>query len=161
MKLIKAMESSGGKDTAHRTLASGIHEGDTAVGKYGLMPNTAKEIANRRKESAVDDVIANIPNKSVEALLQENPDIAKDYVQYMAEKVLDKTKGDPVAGMTAWHYGHNMSPNRIKKTMQENPSYVDKVNQRIDENALSSKMPSLMELLEQKPEFLPMSKKRK
>lgn len=163
MKLIKAMESSGGKNTRHITMEDGIHAGDTAIGNYGIMPNTAKEIATRRKKEGVDtpsdDVIQNIENKQVESLLKENPVLAEQYAEYMAQKVLDKTKGDPVAGMTAWHYGHNLSPDQINKKMKENPSYVDKVNQRIEENALQSKMPGLMDLMRIYPPDYPRSKK--
>lgn len=163
MKLIKAMESSGGKDTRHVAMDKGIHEGDAAIGNYGIMPNTAKEIAKRRKIEGVstpsDDVISNIDNSQVSQLLSENPALAKQYAEFMAKKVLDKTKGDPVAGMTAWHYGHNLSPKQLEEKMKDNPAYVDKVNQRIDENALQSKMPGLMDLMKIYPPDFPRSKK--
>lgn len=164
MKLIKAMESSGGKDTDHSTMEYGMHEGDTAIGNYGLMPNTAKEIAVRKEKEGQgtpsDDVIKNIPNPQVEALLAENPELAKRYSEFLAEKVLSKNQGDPIAGMTAWHYGHNLSPSQVKAKMEQNPQYVDKVNQRIDENRLQSKMPSLMDLMRIYSPDLPKSKKR-
>lgn len=163
MKLIKAMESSGGTNTRHVAVDKGIHEGDTAIGNYGIMPNTAKEIAVRREREGEgtpsDDVIKNLQNPQVEQLLKENPSLAKQYAEFMAKRVLDKTKGDPIAGMTAWHYGHNMSPSQLKDTMDRNPSYVDKVNQRIDENNLQSKMPSLMDLMKVYPVDFPRSKK--
>lgn len=164
MKLIKAMESSGGKDTKHTRMTAGMHEGDTAIGNYGVMPNTAKEIAKRKigtdEQLPSDDVIKNIPNPQVETLLAENPQLAERYAEFMAKRVLDKTKGDPIAGMTAWHYGHNLSPQALKEKMQEAPEYVEKVVQRIDENALSSKLPSLMDLMKVYPPDYPRSKKR-
>lgn len=165
MKLIKAMESSGGIDTKHPTMESGMHAGDSAIGKYGIMPNTAKEIANRRINEGIatpsDDVIKNIPNDAVNSLLKENPQLAKQYAEYMATKVLDKTKGDPELGMTAWHYGHNMPLDKIKEVAEKNPGYIEKVRQRIDENALSSQMPKLLDMLTKQPyKDTPASKKR-
>lgn len=165
MKLIKAMESSGGKDTKHKRMTAGIHEGDAAVGAYGIMPKTAKEIAKRRirddRDTPSDDVVANVQEPSVEALLKENPELAREYAKDLAELVMKRTQGDPGLGMTAWHYGHNRSLDSLKDVAERNPEYLDKVDQRIYENKLMSKMPSLMDVLTKKQfKDKPVSKKK-
>lgn len=161
MKLIKAMESSGGKDTRHPAMEAGIHSGDAAIGDYGMMPNTAKEIAKQKKVGPSDDAIQNLPNDQVSNLLKENPELAEQYTKILAEKLMQKTDGDPTLGMTGWHYGHNMSKEQLERKAQARPEYVDKVNQRINENRLQSNQPSVLDKLELPYKDEPMSKKRK
>lgn len=161
LKLIKAMESSGGKDTNHKPIQDGIQQGDAAVGDYGLMPNTAKELAGVGKVGPSDDVIKNLPNSEVSDLLKENPQLSEQYVKMLAEKLMQKTKGDPVLGMTGWNQGHNLPLSDIQQRAKDNPEYVDKVNQRIDENHLQSQVPGLMDMLKQPYKDQPMSRKRK
>lgn len=160
LKLIKAMESSGGKDTDHKPMDAGLHAGDAAIGEYGIMPNTAKEMAGKGKIGPSDEVIRNLPNSEVSQILKENPELAEQYVKLMAEKLMQKTKGDPVMGMTGWMYGHNLPPESLKEKARQNPSYVDKVNQRIDENRLQSQKPSILDQLELPYKDEPISKKR-
>lgn len=166
MKLIKAMESSGGKDTKHQVLDSGIHSGDSAVGDYGIMPNTVKEVAKRRlrDNEAIpsDDVVSNLDNNQVQTILKENPELAENYTKYLAEKIMDKTKGDPELGMTGWHFGHNLSADKLKEKAKANPDYINKVDQRIYENNLQSRMPNLVDMLSSdKYTDVPMSKNKK
>lgn len=154
LKLIKAMESSGGKDLEHKTITKGIHKGDTAVGAYGIMPNTAKEIAQRRIQAGLstehDESIRASENSTVEAMLKDNPQLAEEYARYMAEMVLKRNQNDPIAGMTAWHYGHNLPYDRVKRKMQENPAYVKKVYQRIQEEGLADKLPGVYQIFNTK-----------
>lgn len=44
---ISFVESSGRENPPHRTLASGMHKGYSAFGKYGLMPLTTQEYAKK------------------------------------------------------------------------------------------------------------------
>lgn len=161
MKLIRAMESSGGKDTRHPALESGIHEGDAAIGEYALMPNTVKELARQKQVGPSDDVIAGLPNDSVSNLLKENPELAQEYVRRLSEKLMDKAKGDPNLGMVGWRYGHNLPIEELKNKAKENPEYVQKVDQRIGEEHLQSSMPNLMDMLKVPYKDIPQSKQRK
>lgn len=161
LKLIKAMESSGGKDTAHKPVEEGIQQGDSAIGAYGLMPNTAKEMAGAGKIGPSDDVIKNLPNTEVSDLLKENPQLSEQYVKMLAEKLMNKTQGDPILGMTGWNQGHNLPLEDIKQRAKDNPDYINKVNQRIDENHLQSKVPGIMDMLKPSYKDEPISRKRK
>lgn len=161
LKLIKAMESSGGKDTGHATIEQGMHKGDAAVGEYGLMPNTVKEMAKKKQVGPSDDVITKLPNSEVSQVLKENPQLAEQYAKMLATKLMNKTQNDPVLGMTGWLHGHNMPLKSIEEKAQQNPEYVDKVNQRIDENRLQSSNPSVLDQLQLPYKDLPMSKKGK
>ena len=69
------IESSGGKRLNHPEIQSGIHSGDSAVGQYGLMPDTIKELLNRTKEQSNPDVEALrvLPNETVQREIASNP----------------------------------------------------------------------------------------
>lgn len=86
---ISQLESSGGKNTDHPVMKSGIHAGDQAIGEYGLMPKTKEELGKRYPA----------------ALSEESPDEA--YARKLAEKVLDRSKGDETLAAGLWNQGHN------------------------------------------------------
>ncbi len=47
LKAIAMIESSGGKNTQHKEIKTGMHAGNTAIGKYGLMPSTVVDVAKK------------------------------------------------------------------------------------------------------------------
>lgn len=77
---IQAVETNNGKIMGHRTLTSGLHAGDAARGRWGVMPNTAKMLRCRDPESF---------------------QCAYKY----ALKVLRASRGDMMRAQTLWLYG--------------------------------------------------------
>ena len=47
LKTIAMIESSGGKNTEHKEIKTGMHAGNAAIGRYGLMPSTVVDIAKK------------------------------------------------------------------------------------------------------------------
>lgn len=172
LKLIKALESGNNPDVVHRTIASGVHEGDAAVGSAGLMPNTAKEIAGRRLSSGeggrADELMRDASNEETSAMLRSNPDMQEAYVQDLGARVLKKSDGDPALAATGWLYGHNTPKSKLQKLLEADPGYQERINQKIGELRLQTEapllsVPSLNNAFEQslKPKIEPMSKLRK
>lgn len=100
---IGAVESSGGKNLKHRTIASkdSIHSGHTAGGMFGMMPHTAASILRNDKSlaekypelaEASKDIKAN-HGKFTETFNQD-PNIAADFAVALYNRRKGKTKND-------------------------------------------------------------------
>lgn len=108
--VIRMLESSGGKNTKHKTIQSGLHEGDTAGGDYGIMPNTMDEMLTRNPIPYSPKYIKKLkvlePDQKKQ-LIEENP----QFQELMADRVYDKIKDtvgeDELKQAAAWTYGHN------------------------------------------------------
>ena len=116
---IAALESSSGKNTNHRTIASGIHEGDAAMGKYGLMPNTV---------NLLDKSLSKLPNLAKKKKLEANPELEEKLASKLAEKVLANQGGDEQKAAYAWLEGHNLSAEDIIKRNYKDSDRVKKFN---------------------------------
>lgn len=146
LKLIKMLESSGGKNTNHRTMTSGLHAGDTAVGSAGLMPQTAQEMAKRRISSGSADVndqyVAESDSPTVESMLRGNEELQDRYVGDLANKVMTRAKGDPSLAATGWLYGHNLPYNKLEEKLEGDPTYKGRIDRIIGELGLMSNKPT-------------------
>lgn len=108
--VIRMLESSGGKNTKHKTIQSGLHEGDTAGGDYGIMPNTMDEMLNRNpipfSPKHVKKLKALEPDQKKQLIEQDS-----SFQELMADRVYDKIKDtvgdDELKQAAAWTYGHN------------------------------------------------------
>lgn len=134
-KLISFLESSGGTDTDHKTMASGMHKGTSAMGEYGMMPNTAQQMAKTNirdnKNTPLDDVVANIDPSQVEEVLSDNPNKTKEYVKAYMDKVLNSSDSMKDAS-TKWMTGPNASDATVRRVEQKNPGRLDKLRQFMD-----------------------------
>ena len=122
------LESSGGQNVNHKPTKSG----DTAVGQYGLMPKTVKEMANRRRlDNMADeqDMLILNPKTDVQSLLQD-PAVQEKYAQEIASRLLNKTGGDMRLAATEWLYGHNAPIEKLQKKYANDQDY----QRRIEEN---------------------------
>lgn len=131
LDLIRQIESSGGQNFAHKPITSGIHEGTSAIGSYGLMPNTIKELINRRIQQ-------HAMNKQFQQLQSMNPDQLKTYLESqpntierniasdLAQKVLSRSGDDIEKAAYMWNMGHNLSPESITPEKLEQSPYVQK-----------------------------------
>jgi prolyl-tRNA synthetase len=128
---MRGLESSFGANTDHDTIKEGIHAGSTAIGVSGLMPNTAKEFANRRRiqgmADELDKQVLQSENKQVEEMLKSDPKLYERYEQALAEKVLKRSNDRPELAAVMWRYGHNLRPERAEKILESNPGYRDRI----------------------------------
>jgi hypothetical protein len=145
LEKISMIESSGGKNVEHSTMKSGIHKGNAAIGRYGLMPNTIKEIAKRQKmagmkNSYISD-IEKLDNNELRDYLEKNPKVEEQLAITLANKVLDKMKGDETKAAFAWNQGHNLTPDRIQKSKYLDHPYTKKflnLNKSDDDRKIAS-----------------------
>lgn len=135
LQRIMQIESSGGKNTNHPEMESGIQAGTSGIGRYGLMPNTVKELINRRRQAGtmtpeLQDLDQMAP-RDMKAHIEANPDIEDDLAKSLATKVLQKQMGDEDKAAYSWTMGHNLNPDDISTEKMEDQStkggqYVNK-----------------------------------
>lgn len=128
---IAQIESSGGKNINHKTMQSGIQKGDAAIGRYGLMPNTIRELINREKiagnDSPVLKYLEKMPSDQLTKFVNENADVERMLAETMAKLVLNRFDTEQEAAY-AWNMGHNISPEKIKERDVDSHYYVKRFN---------------------------------
>ncbi len=141
LNTIAQIESSGGKDFNHSTMQSGIHAGEAAMGRFGLMPNTLREIAVRAKrEGKLNDQMKSAidieDSQKLKELIESNPEIERMFAEQLAQRVLKKFPDSEQAAYS-WNQGHNLTPEAVQKRDYKNSDYVKKFNNL--RNKLASK----------------------
>lgn len=131
LRTISMIESSGGKNFAHPEMQQGIHAGTSAIGRYGLMPNTVQEILNRMKmEGALPSHLKRYRKMEPEMIKQElekTPADEQVLAQHLAKKVLNKF-GDEEQAAYSWFQGHNLTPEDLAERPYKEHDYVQKYN---------------------------------
>ena len=133
-RIISQLESSGGKNTKHATMKSGLHKGSTAIGQYGLMPLTIRDVAQMRvRKGQADELDQKIASMSVEeakslipSLISENSPEYEKYADTLSEHVLGRY-GDMEKAAVAWNQGHYSSPEKIQRLIN-NPKTAHQAN---------------------------------
>ena len=121
---ISQIESSGGTNTNHPVIQSGLQTGQQAMGNYGLLPNTVQELNNRaRLNHTLTPEMAAVSRNP--ASVQEDPEMQKQYASQLADRVLNKFQ-DPNMAAYAWNSGHNLTPEQVKERDYMNDPYVKK-----------------------------------
>lgn len=137
LKHIAMLESSDGKDTDHRKIQSGLHEGDAAMGKYGIMPKTARDISAmfsnkhsdlRKKlgENYYDPEVESLQkmeDSEIKKKLAENPEFERRLARYFATR-LNSMEGDDIDKTYRWKYGQNLKKKDIDPTKRDSNEYI-------------------------------------
>lgn len=122
LNYISQIESSGGKNTNHPVVNSGVNAGDRAVGQYGLMPNTIKDTVKRGVASG------ELPQEMSQVdPSQMDQSTEQQIAGALAHRVLNKYQ-DPNMAAYAWNQGTSLSPDQIKGRDFMNSDYVQKFN---------------------------------
>lgn len=131
LKNISQVESSGGKNYNHDLIQKGIHTGHKAIGRYGLMPNTVKEVLVRMKQKGTltPDLqkLNDLDPVTLKDTLEKNPDLEDQIAETLADRVLDRQQDEEKAAYS-WHQGHNLSPDKIEEKQYKDHDYVKKYN---------------------------------
>jgi hypothetical protein len=137
LKHIARLESSDGKDTDHRVMQSGLHAGDAAIGKYGIMPKTAKDISAmfsnkhsdlRKKlgENYYDPEVESLQkmkDEDIKKKLTEDPEFERRLARYFATR-LNSMEGDETDKVYRWKYGQNLKKEDINPTKRDSNEYI-------------------------------------
>lgn len=125
LEAIAQIESAGGKYTTHKTMSSGIHKGQSAIGTYGLMPNTVNEIASTSDDEEIR-ALQELSPKEKKRMLESNPDLENKVARVLADRVITNQGGDLAKAAYSWNQGHNLTPDKIEKRNYEEHPYVEK-----------------------------------
>lgn len=106
---IGILESSGGVDTDHPEIKQGIQKGDTAIGEYGLMPNTLEEMAKRYPS----DITAGMSKEELAEKAKNDPEFAKTMAATMVSFLKDKKGLSDEQAAAAWEAGHNKPADKL------------------------------------------------
>lgn len=144
LKTISQLESSGGKNINGPVVQHGIQAGTSAIGQYQMMPNTVKEIINRRRQAGtitqeMQDLDGMNPHEMKEHI-EANPELEQELAESLATKVLQNQMGDEDKAAFAWHQGHNLKPEEISTQKLNNMDsvggqYVDRFRRIKDQMA--------------------------
>lgn len=130
LNTISQLESTGGQNTQHDPMTSGIQAGTTAIGKYGLMPNTVKELVNRRRIRGTStpelQELGQMNPDDMKAYIEANPGLEENLANELATKVITRQNGDPERAAYSWQQGDNLKPNEISNEQLNNSPYVQK-----------------------------------
>ena len=135
-KIISLLETSGGRNLNHEPIKTGIHKNSVAIGDYGLMPLTIKEMAQRRlRDGQGDELDKRIASLSNEEAKKVVPQLVKNrtpeyerYADALGSKVL-KNYGDLEKAAVAWNQGHNLPMDRVEELIN-NPKTEHQANYR-------------------------------
>jgi hypothetical protein len=105
----------------------------SAIGRYGLMPNTVKELINRRKiNGSMTTDLQDLDNSTPEEMkskIEGDPDLENELANQLANIVTRKQMGDEDKAAYAWQNGHNLAPEQITPDKLQQSSYVKKFQQ--------------------------------
>lgn len=131
--VLSQLESSGGIDTDHPQVQSGPMAGQTAYGKYGLMPSTVRDLAKANPRDEVDKAIMGASDDEVNQYLKDYPEKEDDYASRLVDKIKARTgTDDPKEIATSWLYGHNLPPQRVEQDLDNHPEYEQRIDQAED-----------------------------
>ena len=122
LKTISMNESSGGKNLNHQQMEGGLHAGDSAVGQYGLMPNTIKEMSKRMGSDHPLSAYSKMDNKSIAESIKKNPEHENEIGKFMANHLSDKFGGDENKMAYSWFQGHNLTDKHFETSHKD---YLD------------------------------------
>jgi len=131
LERIKQIESSGGKNFNHPEITlDNLQKGDRAIGNYGLMPNTVKEIISRKRlKNEVTPEMVELYKLSPDVLkqtLEKNPNIEQHLAEELAKHSLEKQEGNEEKAAYSWLKGHNLNPEQITPEILDDSNYVQK-----------------------------------
>ncbi len=132
LNTIEQIESNGGKNMNHPTMENGIHAGQAAMGRFGLMPNTLQEIAVRaQRDGSLNDQMKNAAAITDPAALKQqiegNPEVERMFAEQLAKRLLKKFPNEQEAAFS-WNQGHNLTPQAVEQRHYQDSDYVKKFN---------------------------------
>jgi len=131
LRRIAMIESSGGKNTNHPTINSGLQSGQQAVGLYGLLPNTTREVVQsmRNRGAPVPQELQNIKQLSDDDIrdsMQNNTKLQNYVAGDLMSRLLNRTGGDADKAAYMWNNGTNIDPENIAPEDLDSNQYVSK-----------------------------------
>ncbi len=137
LKAISGVESSFGQNTQHPEIQEGIHAGDSAIGQYGVMPETAIDISNKLGNLKSDlgqymqqvdlpevKQLGSLDKEQVKEKMQD-PKIMQQLVRLLATQQDLKQQGDEDRMAYTWNQGSNIPKEDISDEDLNKSKYVN------------------------------------
>jgi len=124
------IESSGGKNLKHKKITKGPHAGQTAFGRWGLLPSTVREFAGRLGSAQHPSVkkLKHLNDSQIHDTLSKNPHLELHLARAVARHVLTNNKGHVHRAAYSWNQGHNITPSNITSADLNSSDYIKKFN---------------------------------
>lgn len=142
LNAIQGVESNFGQNTNHQPLKNGLQAGTAAIGNYGLMPNTIKDVVgkignpgtrlgkyltNQADYSDIKNAV-DVPDDELKNTVESNPVLQNQLARLLAKDVALKNNNDPQRMSYSWNMGSNVNPNKVPDIQVRNNEYVQKFN---------------------------------
>jgi hypothetical protein len=132
--VIQQIESSGGRNTDHQVVQFGPQKGEKAIGRWGLLQPTIKEIIARSKINAGDipkhlKVLSKMTRGALQDHLMRNPDTELELARVLGRHVLHRQRGDYKRAAWSWLHGHNLRPEDISDQDLAASDYVKRYDE--------------------------------
>jgi hypothetical protein len=137
--VIAQLETSGGKNLKHRQIKEGIHSGDSAIGKYALMPNTILEEANIASKDQLNPDIAELKKlnkEDIHSKLQKQPELQEEIASRMLGRILKRQGNNIGKTLYSWRKGTNIPTEAITPEKLQASGYVQKGKELFNDPAL-------------------------
>lgn len=142
---VQQLESSGGIDLSHDTIKEGLQKGQTALGEFGLLPNTVRELAARLRRR--DPKLQLDPNfqgdpeiqqwehpseadsttdADLSAAYSDSPDLQRRTARYLGRLLESNAQGDPEKMAYGYKMGHNQDLVNVSPEVLQASPYVTK-----------------------------------
>lgn len=125
---IMQVESSGGTNTAHKKMTAGIHAGESAMGRWGLMPNTVREMVTRASQSGKSspalESLGAMDHAQMDKFFKKNPHVELEIARKLARHVMRRQGYNRERAAFAWNQGHNLFGNEVSHEDVHGHPYV-------------------------------------
>lgn len=106
LNTIAFIESTNGKNINHKPVFNSTHNGDSAIGKYGLMPNTIKLILKKDKKlNKKYAFLANLNGYQIRKYFNQNRIVEEEFASALYDYYASKYDQRIEYISCAWHYG--------------------------------------------------------
>lgn len=131
LNTISQVESSGGKDTSHKAVG-GLHHGESAYGKYAIMPNTIREtIKMNRDLKSKHGKAAGLMGQELHNYMEDHPGLDRDIADRHLARLEHHFGNNPILVGYGWNQGVNGTHKALneKKDIGSHP-YSQKIKEQ-------------------------------
>lgn len=121
LQAISQVESSGGKNQAHKAIPGAMHHGESAVGSYGLTPIVIRETIKMNPDLKRHyPRAASLQGNDLQRYFQDNPGLEQKVAESHLRRLEHHFGGDPAKLGMAWLDGITGTKQKIKQGFDPN-----------------------------------------
>lgn len=149
-KLASFLESTDNPEAKHKMITKGPEKGQTAIGQYGLLPDTIQTIARGLKRDKLanetDKILSKANKEQITDMFKNDPALVDHYMNILADRNNKAVSNDPTDAYIKHHSGLNLKRPGIERVKDKNPDDImERIPDAIDLKHLMSENPSPVE----------------